>query len=104
MKYLDIFLSLNKEIKNRKKKQNQKEGQEKYQLYRSKTTGYNQHLHRSGKVSRQGLRSSRPEDNISSDELAEDKIERSELEQTIVEALEAQQTKKMETMNGEDEC
>ena len=102
MKYLDIFLSLNKEIKDRKKKQNQKEGQQKCQLYRSKTTGYNQHLHRSGKVSRQGLRSSRPEDNISSDELAEDKMEQSELNQTIVEALEAQQTKIMAGMNAEE--
>ena len=53
-------------------------------------------------MSRQGLRSSRPEDNISSDELAEDKIEQSELDQTIVEALEAQQTKIMERMNAEE--
>ena len=53
-------------------------------------------------MSRQGLRSSRPKDNISRDDLAEDNVEQSELDQTIVEALGAQQTRIMKRMNAEE--
>ena len=53
-------------------------------------------------MSRQGLRSSRPEYNISRDELTEDSIEQSELGQTIVEALEAQQARIMGRMNADE--